>query len=91
MARTVSCLSGAALKTFGAVDVDEMIEAEGNTLVVQALLDADGEITRMDCYWDKPPSTPSWPAPCKRVPEALPDADVAQLDAWRGGRQTSKL
>ena len=68
-----------AVPDFG-VEVDEMIEAEGNTLVVQALLggtmpvdvpglvtkgqsgriahayiiryDADGKITRMDCYWD---------------------------------------
>ena len=68
-----------AVPDFG-VEIDEMIEAEGNTVVVQALLggampadvpglvkkgksdriahayiiryNADGKITRLDCYWD---------------------------------------
>jgi hypothetical protein len=90
MARKASCRSGVALNKFwrgllGAVpdfgvEVDEMIQAEGHIVVVQALLggampadvpglvtkgksdriahayiiryNADGKITRLDCYWD---------------------------------------
>ncbi|SRR6266403_1597790 len=90
MARKASCPSRMALNKSGAacwglcrifgVEVDEMIQAEGHIVVVQAQLggampadvpglvtkgksdriahayiiryNADGKITRLDCYWD---------------------------------------